>query len=133
MADELEQKIIKQIEYYFGDINLSRDKFLQGKIKEDEGWVSLEVLLTFKRLASLSTDPEVIASAIEKSENKLVEVSEDRKKLRRNADKPVPELDEERKKELMKRTGKPFHCYLKRYTDVKIFNFFSICKGIPSR
>lgn len=106
MANELEEKIIKQIEYYFGDINLSRDKFLQEKIKEDEGWVTLEVLLTFKRLASLTTDPEVIASAIEKSENKLVVVSEDRKKLRRNPDKPIPEFDENRKKELMKRTGK---------------------------
>lgn len=127
MTDELEQKIISQIEYYFGDINLSRDKFLQGKIKEDEGWVTLEVLLTFKRLAALSTDPEVIASAIEKSENKLVEVSEDRKKLRRNPDKPVPELDEERKKELMKRTGKVLYCFLKICTDAIIFNFHSIC------
>lgn len=105
MASDLEQKIIKQIEYYFGDINLPRDKFLKEKIKEDEGWVTLEVLLTFKRLASLSTDPEVIASAIDKAENELVEVSEDRKKLRRNPEKPVPELDEDRKKDLMKRTG----------------------------
>lgn len=105
MASDLEQKIIRQIEYYFGDINLPRDKFLQEKIKEDEGWVSLEVLLTFKRLAALSTDTDVIAKAVEKSENKLVEVSEDHKKLRRNPEKPLPELDDERRKELMLRTA----------------------------
>ncbi|KAJ8983782.1 hypothetical protein NQ317_000342 [Molorchus minor] len=105
MTTDLEQKIIRQIEYYFGDINLPRDKFLQEKIKEDDGWVTLEVLLTFKRLASLSTDIEVIASAVEKSENKLVVVSEDRKKLRRNPQQPLPELDEERKKEIHSRSA----------------------------
>ncbi|KAJ8921033.1 hypothetical protein NQ315_015829 [Exocentrus adspersus] len=105
MANDLDQQIIRQIEYYFGDINLPKDKFLQEKIKEDEGWVPLEVLLTFKRLAALSTDTEVIAAAVEKSEIKLVEVSEDRKKLRRNPEKPAPEMDDERRKELMKRTA----------------------------
>jgi lupus La protein len=105
MASELEIKIIRQIEYYFGDINLPRDKFMQEKLKEDEGWITLEVLLTFKRLASLSDDPEVIASAVEKAENGLVEVSEDRKKIRRNPDLPLPELNDARKKELMARTA----------------------------
>ncbi|XP_028135287.1 la protein homolog [Diabrotica virgifera virgifera] len=105
MANDLEQKIIKQIEYYFGDINLPRDKFLQEKIKEDEGWITLDVLLTFKRLSSLSTDQELIAKAVEKSENGLVMVSEDRKKLRRNPEKPSPELNEERRKEIMGRTA----------------------------
>ncbi|CAH1961607.1 unnamed protein product [Acanthoscelides obtectus] len=105
MASELEQKIIQQLEFYFGDINLPRDKFLQEKIKEDEGWVTIETLLTFKRLAGLSTDAEVIANAAEKSEDKLVVVSEDKKKIRRNPDKPVPEYDAERKKQLMERTA----------------------------
>ncbi|XP_017784782.1 PREDICTED: la protein homolog [Nicrophorus vespilloides] len=105
MASDLEKKIINQIEYYFGDINLPRDKFLIEKIKEDEGWVTIEVLLTFKRLAALSNEEEVIAGAIEKSENKLVCVSEDKKKVRRNPDLPAPELNEERKQELMKRTA----------------------------
>lgn len=105
MAIDLEGKIISQIEYYFGDINLPRDKFMQEKIKEDEGWVSLDTLLTFKRLANLSKDPETIVAAVEKSENKLVEISEDRKKLRRNPEKALPEFNEERKKELAARTA----------------------------
>lgn len=105
MADDLEKKIIQQIEYYFGDINLPRDKFMQEKIKEDEGWIPLDVLLTFKRLASLSTDPEVIVKAVEKSESQLVQVSDDRKKLRRNPDQPLPEMNEARQKELLSRSG----------------------------
>lgn len=105
MASELENKIIRQIEYYFGDINLPRDKFLKEKIQEDDGWITLEVLLTFQRLASLSKDPEVIAAAIEKADNGLIHLSEDKKKIRRNPDLPIPELNDERKKELMERTG----------------------------
>lgn len=105
MASDLEQKISQQIEYYFGDINLPRDKFLQEKIKEDEGWVTLEVLTTFKRLANLTTDVEAIANAIEKSESKILELSEDRKKVRRNPEKPLPEFNDERRKELMSRSG----------------------------
>ncbi|CAN8023691.1 unnamed protein product [Ixodes persulcatus] len=46
----LDAKIIKQIEYYFGDFNLPRDKFLREKVKLDEGWVPIETLLTFNRL-----------------------------------------------------------------------------------
>lgn len=106
MANDLEQKIIRQIEYYFGDINLPRDKFMQEKLKEDEGWINLDVLLTFKRLASLSKDANEITGAIKKSENQLIEVSADGKKLRRSPDVPLPELNEERRKELMNRTGK---------------------------
>ena len=33
----LVDKIIKQIEYYFGDINMSKDKFMQEEIQKDSG------------------------------------------------------------------------------------------------
>lgn len=105
MADDLDKKIVQQLEYYFGDINLPRDKFMQEKIKEDDGWITLEILLTFNRLANLSKDPEVIVNAIKKSESVLLKVSEDGKKLRRNPDVPLPELNEERRKELNTRTA----------------------------
>jgi len=105
MASDLDIKIIKQIEYYFGDVNLPRDKFLQEKVKEDEGWISLEVLLSFNRLSNLSTDEAVIADAVKKSTNNIVEVSEDCKKIRRSPHNPLPELNEERKKELDARTA----------------------------
>jgi len=95
MADDLQKSIIKQIEYYFGDINLPRDRFLQEQIKEDDGWVSLEVMLKFKRLASLSDDPKIIAEALEKSENKMVCLNDEKTKIRRNPEKPLPENNAE--------------------------------------
>jgi hypothetical protein len=36
-------------QYYFGDFNLPRDKFLKEQIKLDEGWVPLETMIKFNR------------------------------------------------------------------------------------
>ncbi len=33
----LEAKIIRQVEYYFGDLNLTKDKFMQEEIQKDDG------------------------------------------------------------------------------------------------
>lgn len=99
-----ELDIIRQIEYYFGDANLARDKFLQGEIEKDEGWVPLTVLLTFKRLSQLSEDAKVIAAALQKSDEGLVEISEDQTKMRRHPERPIPEQNEEHRKEVMSRT-----------------------------
>lgn len=111
VISEQEKKIIRQISYYFGDANLNRDKFLLEEIKKDEGFVTFEVLLTFKRLASLTTegttDEKVaeIVAALKKSEDGLLEISEDNLKLRRNPERVVPEFNEEVRKELVSRTA----------------------------
>lgn len=99
-----ELDIIRQIEYYFGDANLSRDKFLQAEIEKEEGWVPFTVLLTFKRLSQLSEDAKVIAAALHKSDEGLIEISEDETKIRRHPERPIPEQNEEHRKEVMSRT-----------------------------
>ncbi|XP_073827187.1 la autoantigen-like [Musca autumnalis] len=105
-SSDLEKKIMRQVEYYFGDANLNRDKFLQDQIAKDtDGWVPITVLLTFKRLASLSSDANVIAEACVKSDEGLVEVSEDKSKIRRHPERPLPEHNEERRKDIMSRTA----------------------------
>uniref|UniRef100_A0A1I8MGT2 La domain protein n=1 Tax=Musca domestica TaxID=7370 RepID=A0A1I8MGT2_MUSDO len=105
-SSDLEKKIMRQVEYYFGDANLNRDKFLQDQIAKDtDGWVPISVLLTFKRLASLSSDANVIAEACAKSDEGLVEVSEDKSKIRRHPERPLPEHNEERRKDIMSRTA----------------------------
>ncbi|KAK0427789.1 hypothetical protein QR680_010427 [Steinernema hermaphroditum] len=90
MAEESKAaQIRKQVEYYFGDINLPRDKFLLDQIKLDEGWVTLETMIKFHRLSQISTDKEEIAQALATSE--LIDVSDDNTKIRRSADIPIPE------------------------------------------
>ncbi|XP_014287224.1 la protein homolog [Halyomorpha halys] len=103
-VSDLEKKIIRQVEYYFGDINLAKDKFLQEQIKLDDGWVPMEIMLKFNRLSQLSPDPDVITKALLKSSSKLMEVSEDNSKIRRSPNMPLPEMNEGRRKELMSRT-----------------------------
>nr|CAH8876571.1 unnamed protein product [Trichobilharzia regenti] len=85
----LESKIIKQVEYYFGDVNLSRDKFLREAIKQNDGWVSMDTMLKFKRLKSLSEDAEFIKKSLSKSDSGLIEVGADG--VRRNPELKVPE------------------------------------------
>lgn len=92
-VSQLESKIIEQIEYYFSDINLARDKFLQGEIKKDEGWVELTTMLKFARLAKMTTEAQVIVDALKKSTNNLMVVSEDGTKIRRNPEKELPIFD----------------------------------------
>lgn len=121
---DLEKKIIRQIEYYFGDINLGKDKFLQEQIKLDDGWIPMETMLKFNRLANLSKDTDVIARALLKSSTKLMEVSEDNKKIRRSPDKPLPEMNEARRKELMSRTAYVKGFPLEGTTMSQLLDFF---------
>lgn len=104
-ATSLEQDIIKQVEYYFGDANLARDKFLTEEIGKDDGWVTLEVLLRFKRLAALSADANVIVDALLKSKDDLLQISQDRLKVRRNPGRILPEQNEETRKLTIARTA----------------------------
>lgn len=92
-VSELEEKIIRQVEYYFGDINLGRDKFLRDQITLDDGWVTMETMLKFNRLKQISDDAAVLAGAIRKSE--LMQVSEDGTKIRRSPSKPLAEMSKD--------------------------------------
>ncbi|KAL0963823.1 hypothetical protein UPYG_G00314090 [Umbra pygmaea] len=94
---ELETKVARQIEYYFGDHNLPRDKFLKEQLALDDGWVPLETMLKFNRLKCLTTDENVIVESLKKSKTGLLEVSEDKTKVRRIPSKALPELNEEYK------------------------------------
>lgn len=101
----LEQKIIRQIEYYFGDTNLPRDKFLQDEMKIEDGWVSLATMTKFNRLKQLTTNHKIIATALRKSDSGLVQISKDSVFIRRNPEMPIPENTEERRNEFNDRSA----------------------------
>jgi len=85
----LKEKIIRQVEYYFGDLNLSKDKFMQEEVQKDNGWISLETLIKFNRLKQLSSDFDIIIAALKESKNDLLEIDNEKKLIRRA--KPLPE------------------------------------------
>lgn len=81
----LKTKILKQIEFYFNDANLPRDKFLLEKIRNNpDGWVSLEVISSFNRMKSLTTDRQLIQESLKNSKD-LLELNEDGSMVRRKA------------------------------------------------
>lgn len=102
VTPELLEKIKKQVEFYFGDINMHRDKFMIEQTQLDEGWIPMSVMLNFKMLASLSTNPATIIKSIETSE--LMDVSDCKKKIRRKPSKPLPVYDDAYKKAQAART-----------------------------
>eukprot|EP00698_Gefionella_okellyi_P018661 TRINITY_DN5624_c0_g1_i1.p1 TRINITY_DN5624_c0_g1~~TRINITY_DN5624_c0_g1_i1.p1 ORF type:complete len:339 (+),score=60.95 TRINITY_DN5624_c0_g1_i1:55-1071(+) len=85
------EKIRKQVEFYFSDSNYPRDKFLRGEAAKDaDNWVPISVLLTFKRLAQLTTDVSAIAGAVQ--ESNVCEVSKEGDRIRRRGD--LPDVDD---------------------------------------
>lgn len=70
--------------------------------KLDDGWVTLETMLKFNRLAQITTKPEEIAEALRDSS--LLEVSEDNTKVRRRLEFPLPDNNLEYWQEIKSRT-----------------------------
>lgn len=76
------KSVREQIEFYFSDANLGKDRFLKQKIDESEGgYLSLEMFCKFNKLAALTTDTNLMAKAINGSE--LLMLSDDKVKVKR--------------------------------------------------
>uniref|UniRef100_A0A2H8TVI8 La n=1 Tax=Melanaphis sacchari TaxID=742174 RepID=A0A2H8TVI8_9HEMI len=99
-----DSRIVKQLEFYFGDTNLPYDKFLQARIKLDNGWVPIRVLLTFKMLKSITRSSDVIALAVKNVADSIVEVDETDKKIRRKPKIVAPVPKRSLYKEIVERT-----------------------------
>ncbi|VVC33172.1 La protein, RNA-binding domain,Winged helix-turn-helix DNA-binding domain,La-type HTH domain,Lupus La [Cinara cedri] len=95
ITETIDEKIVKQLEYYFSDVNFPYDKFLRNLATADNGWVEINVLMSFKRLASISGDKAVITSAVKTSYNSLLEIDETNEKIRRKPDQGVPVANQE--------------------------------------
>ena len=82
-SDDLCESIVQQVEFYFSDANITKDKFLLKHVKRNkEGFVSLKLISSFKRVKHLTKDWRQVAVAIEKKSKKL-EVNDLKTKVRR--------------------------------------------------
>ncbi|CAI2372682.1 unnamed protein product [Moneuplotes crassus] len=88
--------IQKQVEYYFSDKNLKKDRFFHSKISADkEGWVDISFIMNCNKVKQLTTNQEDVVEAIKDS----TEVEFDTGGVRRRGNKALPELVEEKKEE----------------------------------
>ncbi|XP_034826157.1 la-related protein 6-like [Maniola hyperantus] len=89
--DELAARIVAQVEFYFSDANITKDAFLLKHVRRNkEGYVSLKLISSFKRVKHLTKDWRVVAEALKRSTK--LEINEQGTKLRRID--PLPAYDE---------------------------------------
>ena len=75
-------KIRERVDFFFGDTNFRRDKFLREKAETGiERFVSISVLMTFNTLKALTSDASIVAKAVKDSN--VVEVNEAGDSIRR--------------------------------------------------
>lgn len=117
-------KVIRQLEYYFGNANLSRDSFLMGEMEKDNGWVDIETMLRFKRLGEIvGGQASIIIDSVQDGASELVELNDVKTKIRRKPNMPLPEFDEHYKRDQNSRS-----CYVKGFKidEENGFNFEKI-------
>jgi len=87
--EDLCEKITQQVEFYFSDANITKDKFLLKHVKRNkEGFVSLKLISSFKRVKHLTKDWRQVAFAIKKCSERL-EVNDVETKVRRLEELPA--------------------------------------------
>lgn len=79
----LHEKIMEQLEHYFGDENYPKDPWMQ-RVKDGQGWITIHLMLKCNVLRRICNDPETIANAVSSSSSRLVQLSGNRRSLRRN-------------------------------------------------
>lgn len=122
--DELCESIVQQVEFYFSDANITKDKFLLKHVKRNkEGFVSLKLISSFKRVKHLTKDWRQVAVAIEKKSEKL-EVNDLKTKVRRL--ESLPEYDET----TPSRTVVALNLPIERPTIEAVAELFSACGEI---
>ncbi|VDQ15720.1 unnamed protein product [Trichobilharzia regenti] len=84
------EKIVRQCEFYFSDVNILKNLFLLKRAKSSaDGWVKLNIVANFEKMQALSTDHDFIRKAL--SASSKLGVSEDRDRIR--CRDPLPEWD----------------------------------------
>lgn len=122
--DDLCVQIVQQVEFYFSDANITKDKFLLKHVKRNkEGFVSLKLISSFKRVKHLTKDWRQVATAIERKSDKL-EINDLRTKVRRL--QALPEYDET----TPSRTVVALNLPLERPTIEGVAEIFSACGDI---
>jgi len=147
----LEKKIQHQLEFYLGDVNLRKDKFLLEQIKKnDKGYIDIGIFLNFNKIKLLLKSVQehqdklnMLAEAVISSE--VLKVNNSRTKIKRKI--PFTEhLDQKAEEEIDKRTvyienfpedinhemigkifskcGKVLHVSLPKYAESKTFKGF---------
>lgn len=88
--ESLVDKIVRQVEYLFSDANILNDKFLLKHIhRNKEGFISLKLIASLRKVKALSKDWRVVAYSLLKSTK--LQMNDEKTKIRRICPLPLPE------------------------------------------
>jgi len=94
IPEEVLEKVAEQLRFYFGNVNMLRDKFMKDVMMKNDGWFPLETLLSFNRLKTLLKDYDnekalkIVVDGAKKLP--LLEVHSDEKLVRRDQTMEFP-------------------------------------------
>ncbi|XP_042858454.1 la-related protein 6-like [Penaeus japonicus] len=90
--DDLMARIVAQVEFYFSDASVAKDKFLLKHIRRNkEGYVSLKLVSSFKKVKQLTKDWRVVAHSLGKLSTKI-QINDAGSKIRRT--EPLPDFED---------------------------------------
>lgn len=117
--DEFSERIVEQVEFYFSNESILKDAFLLKHVRRNkEGFVSLKLVSSFKRVRQLTKDWRVVGHAIQRK-SKDVELNDVGTKVRRL--EPLPNYDET----MPSRTVVATDLGLEKITIEKVYEMFS--------
>ncbi|XP_076337161.1 la-related protein 6-like [Tachypleus tridentatus] len=88
---ELVKNIVREVEFLFSDENILRENFLLKHIKKNkQGYVSLRLVASFRKVKRLSKDWRVVAYCLQQSES--LQVNKEETKVRRKH--PLPDKND---------------------------------------
>ncbi|KAG8180431.1 hypothetical protein JTE90_022777 [Oedothorax gibbosus] len=81
-SDALAEKIVKEAEIYFSDFNIMKNNFILKHIRRNkEGYLSVKLVASCRKIKSLTRDWRVVAYSLEGS--KLLQLNAEKNKVRR--------------------------------------------------
>lgn len=90
------EAIKKQVEYYFSDSNLRRDKFFQELISQNsEGYVPVDAIMRCRRIRNLNASAPMLVESLQSSSE--VELNSEKTGIRRVDNRPPPPLQQSQK------------------------------------
>lgn len=102
---DFEDKVRKQVEFYFSDSNLQTDRFLWKIYEANDGWVELKTILTFGRMRQYRPEDKVIAAL--RGSDKLVLSKNEDMICRKEPVKDFNEIRNRRKRNSVRIEGFP--------------------------
>ncbi|XP_068147392.1 uncharacterized protein Achl [Drosophila tropicalis] len=123
-SDELAAEISEAVEFYFSNESILKDAFLLKHVRRNkEGFVSLKLVSSFKRVRQLTREWKVVGNAV-KRKSKKIELNDVGTKVRRID--PLPSFDET----MPSRTIVACDLPLDKLTIEKVSDLFSKCGEI---